>query len=232
MNPQNKQYYKSLIDPQTKQDVIIKYTKSSRLSGDARKSRWGSEVGMLNRFHLGINIIDWKKVKYWLDIGCGTGLFFSVAEKKGFNFNHLTGIDITSEIINQARQRPLSSSTRYEVCDLETMPKDIKDMDLVTMIGVLQLCGCPLITAITAGVERLKKGGQIFITTKNLNWKEFSKKNIIPEAGHSWFLFRDIREAVEKNSIKISEYGGFLPREGKKVPLTDSHTLFVLGTKN
>ena len=86
MNPQNKQYYKSLIDPQTKQDVIIKYTKSSRLSGDARKSRWGSEVGMLNRFHLGINIIDWKKVKYWLDIGCGTGLFFSVAEKKRFQF--------------------------------------------------------------------------------------------------------------------------------------------------
>lgn len=186
---------------------------------------------MLNRFRLGLKLVDWPPVRHWLDVGCGTGRFFALAGEQGHRFDQITGVDITDALVRQARERQFQSPTRFEACDLESMPEDIDRVDLVTLVGVLQLCGCSLKDALGACLNRLNPQGQIFLTTKHLGWSVFEKDNLDPEPGHSWFLFDDVRRAVETAGVEIRKFGGFLPRNGKIVSLEKSHTLFLWGRK-
>lgn len=192
---------------------------------------WGSEQSMLNRFNLGLDLIDWSVVGKWLDLGCGAGRFFQVAEQTGHCFDMLTGVDITQSLITQAQARHFNSPTRFQTSDLETLPDTPADIDLVTFVGVLQLCGCPLETAIKVGVSRLKPGGQVFLTTKHLGWKSFEDDGLIPDPEHSWFTYDDVRHAVEASGLDIIEARGFLPADNQIVNLEDSHTLYVYAKK-
>ena len=225
-------YQNSIIVAKQKEDVKQEYSKSSKLPTDAEKGMWGSEDSMLNRFRLGLEVIKWNRVGTWLDIGCGTGRFFEVAEKQKLEFQQLIGVDFTASLIEQARQRPLSSPARFDISDLAAMQADIQNIDLVTLVGVLQLCGCPLVEAVDRCAERLAPGGQIFLTTKHLGWSAFDKKTFNPGPNHSWFLMDDVRRAVEGSGIDILKEGGFIPREGEVAPLKDAHTLFIHGRKS
>lgn len=224
-------YARSLIRSRQKDAVIQEYTKSSALPLDSQKAKWGSEESMLNRFRLGLDLIDWAPANHWLDIGCGTGRFFTMAEEQGYRFDQLTGVDITDAMIAQAGEKSFQSPARFQTCDLEAMPEDIEQVDLLTLVGVLQLCGCSLDGALAACLDRLKSGGQIFLTTKHLGWKAFGEPSFVPNKDHSWFLFDDIRRAVENGGIEILQSGGFLPREAEIVALEESHTLFIHGRK-
>lgn len=186
---------------------------------------------MLNRFRLGLRLIDWTAVRKWLDIGCGAGRFFQVAEEAGHRFDLLEGVDITETLITQARSRQFNGPARFETSDLETLADAPAGIDLVTLIGVLQLCGCPLEAAMRAGTRRLRPGGQVFLTTKHLGWKAFDKEGFSPDPGHSWFTFDDVRHAVEVGGLEIIEAKGFLPAENQIVDLEDSHTLYVHARK-
>ncbi len=222
----------SLIRTQQKDAVIQEYTQSSALPLDSQKAKWSGEESMLNRFRLGLKLIDWPSVHHWLDVGCGTGRFFTLGEEQGRRFDQLTGIDITDAMIRQAGEKSFQSPVRFETCDLESMPNNIDQVDLVTLVGVLQLCGCALEDALGACLGKLKPEGQVFLTTKHLGWSAFDKDGFDPEPGHSWFLYEDVATAVEAQGVKILKSGGFLPRDGKIVALEESHTLFILGRKS
>lgn len=224
-------FTESLILPQQKEAVIQAYTESSKLPADSEKTKWGSEESMLNRFRLALDLVEWTPVLRWLDIGCGPGRFFALAEDEGHRFDELIGIDITETLIDLARQRTYASPARFVAGDLEAMPDDVADVDLVTLIGVLQLCGCPLETAVVTSIRRLRPGGQIFLTTKHLGWSAFDKQGFDPDPGHSWFLFDDVRRAVENAGAEVLDAGGFIPREGRSVALKDAHTLFIRGRR-
>ena len=220
-----------MIVSKEKKEIKRKYTESGQLFSDSQKSMWGSEESMLNRFRLALDQINWDGIETWLDIGCGTGRFFEYAENQGKRAANIIGIDLTSSMIDQARHRKLDSPTRFEVADLESMPNDICDVSLITMIGVLQLCGCPLQTALNRSLSKLTPGGQIFLTTKHLGWLEFKREGVNPDPGHSWFLIEEVRQAVLNCGVEINNDGGFMPREGKIVSPEEAHTLFVYGKK-
>jgi len=213
----------------TKQDIIEEYDQSASCAEEYKKAKWGSRDSMENRFRLAASLIDFDSIKNWLDIGCSTGVFLGLVEinyQPGF----YTGIDISKNAINQASRKNFKTKHTFLECDLEKMPFNEGSFDLVTLIGVLQKCGCTPETAIECAAKPLKVGGRIFITTKNLGWVEF-KRGVVPEEGHNWFYYDDIAKILQQNSIIIIKSGGFLTRENKIVAMNDSHTFFILGEK-
>jgi 2-polyprenyl-3-methyl-5-hydroxy-6-metoxy-1,4-benzoquinol methylase len=215
----------------SKKQVIEEYKEASRNSLEHEKSKWGSRSSMINRFHLGLQIINWDKVTTWLDVGCGSGLFFSTAEDHGQNFKNLVGIDITASILSYAQKRHYISPAKFIEADIEKVPKD-EFFDLVTTIGVLQKCGSMPEDFLTACVKMLKAGGQFFMTTKHIGWKEFSSGCLTPEHNHSWFNYKEIINILEKLNIEIIESNGFMPNEGRIMGLENAHTFYVLGIKS
>lgn len=68
-----------------------------------------------------------------LDVGCGPGdLFDSIPTGR----LDITGVDLSSEMIEQARQH--YPGNRYEVADIHSLPFPDDDMDIVTSLGVLE----------------------------------------------------------------------------------------------
>lgn len=223
--------HKSLYREVSKSDVIAEYAEASRRPADFEKAKWGSREGMLNRFRLGVSVVDWRSVRRWLDVGCGVGLFFALVEEAGHRFEEVVGVDITPEILDHARSRTYASPVRFFEADLEAMPDRVTTFDLITLIGVLQQCGAPPEKALAACVGRIRPGGQLFLTTKHLGWNAFTEGALTPEAGHSWFDYGELAEIVQGLGVEIVQAGGFLPREGRIVPLECSHTLYLLGKK-
>lgn len=222
---------KSLYVSVTKKQVIDEYKEASRNPLAHGKSKWGSRFSMLNRFHLGLKIVDWNKVATWLDVGCGTGTFFSVVENSGILFNHLVGIDITPQIIRHARRHQYNSPIEFVESDLEEMHRE-ELFDLVSSIGVLQKCGSLPEDFLTACVKMLKPGGQFFMTTKHIGWKEFCNGRLTPERNHSWFDYSEIKNILHNLKVDIIQSNGFMPREGKIVSFENAHTFYVLGIKS
>lgn len=223
------EYDRSIYIPKSKADIVAEYSNVAHESEDYQKAKWGSHDSMYNRFLLGLEVIDWRSVQRWRDVGCGSGLFFSVVEEAGHSFEELSGIDITPELVQQADSRTLQSPARFECQDFETLGQD--EYDLITMLGVLQQCGVSPQEAVKALSEQLASGGFLFLTTKHLGWEEFTSGRLTPEAGHSWFLHEDIVQAFEGAGIEVVLTGGFLPRENRRVTLEESHTMYFLGRK-
>ncbi len=222
---------RSLYVPKFKNEVVAEYAEASRKATDFEKAKWDSQESMANRFRLGLSVIEWRSVRRWLDVGCGTGMFFTFAEDAGHCCEAMVGVDITPEILIHSRNRTYASPANFFEADLEAMPGHLVDFDLVTIVGVLQQCGAPLERALAACIERLRHGGQFFLTTKHLGWKAFTDGSLSPEPSHSWFDYGELAGIIQNLGIEIVRPGGFLPREGKMVLLEQSHTLYILGKK-
>lgn len=222
----------SVYRQKSKDSVREEYAAASELTEEHEKAKWGSRESMENRFRLGLSLVQWSKIKRWLDLGCGTGMFFSMAEEDGHRLENLLGIDITPEMLAFARKRTYQSPVDFVESCIEDMPEALGSFDLVTLVGVLQQCGVEPGKALGACVKRLRKGGQIFITTKHIGWRKFSEGSLTPEPEHSWFSHDEIAKILKNLGIRIVESGGFLPREGIKVPVVESHTMYFLGVKS
>ncbi len=223
---------RSLYRPVSKDAVLAEYTEASRAAQDYARAKWGSAEGMRHRFELGLSTIRWNTVRRWLDIGCGTGAWFALAESRGRRFDELIGVDLALALLEHAARRPLQSPVRWIPADLEAMPSSCRGVDLVTLLGVLQQCGTPPRAALAAATDCLRPGGQLFFTTKHLGWIEFTGGRLTPDPGHSWFDAEELLEIVRSLDLAIIETNGFLPREARIVPREQSHTIYVLAVKN
>jgi 2-polyprenyl-3-methyl-5-hydroxy-6-metoxy-1,4-benzoquinol methylase len=216
----------------TKDQIIAEYAQSSAATTEHQRAKWGSPEGMINRFRLGLALIDWSTVNRWLDIGCGGGAFFAEAESAGHRFTEIVGLDMTAPMIERARQQSWVNPARFILADFEDHPPAEPGLDLVTLVGVLQQCGSPPDQALPACVAHLRPGGQLFLTTKNLAWDAFTQMGWTPEPSHSWFIYDELAEILTGCGIEITRHGGFLPRQARIVPLAQSHTMFILGRKS
>jgi 2-polyprenyl-3-methyl-5-hydroxy-6-metoxy-1,4-benzoquinol methylase len=223
---------KSLIHGAGLDDVRREYETSSIEASDFEKMKWGSHESMVNRFDLARRIVDWPRVARWLDIGCGTGLFFEFMESNGQTFDELVGIDVAPSMIAQANARKLRSPANFAVSQAGTPDPAFRGrFQLVTLIGVLQKCGSEPEAFLTQALDCLTDDGQLFLTTKHLGWRAFERDGLTPEPNHSWFDADDLADAVRHAGGAIVTHGGFLPHENQQVPLADSHTQFILATR-
>ncbi|MBT3981955.1 MAG: class I SAM-dependent methyltransferase [Bacteriovoracaceae bacterium] len=209
-------------------DVGLDYQESFSEKDEHKKVKWGSREGMLNRFKLGIEKVNWSDTNSWVDVGCGTGSFIDLV----LNASHcqnIVGIDVCVDLAEFCREKFLDDK-RVEILtgNFETDLIDQK-FDLVTSIGVLQNCGLNIDTALTGLVSLLGQGGTIFFTTKNQNWNKFTSGELTPEDAHLWFDPNIILEKLRNCGVEVEEIGGFLPRENRVVEINDSHTFYILG---
>lgn len=224
-------FYKSLDRIVSKDVVIDEYTRVSQSPKEFQKAKWSSEASMLNRFRLGLDQLQWDQAQRWLDVGCGTGKFFSVVEDSGYCFELLMGVDIVPELVHQAERRCLNSVAEFKSTDMDDLPMEFQNFDVVSLVGVLQRCGLSPQRMLRLCTERLKSNGQLFLTTKHIGWRAFTEEGKSPEPSHSWFDYAELEEIILELGVRIVSAGGFLPRQNLVVPLQDSHTMFIVGRK-
>lgn len=209
--------------------VRREYDSSSRARHDFQKAKWGSEEGMVNRFRLAVRAIRWNGARAWLDVGCGTGgLLDEVARTR--RPPTFTGTDLSPAVIRQARARTRPVPGRFLVAGLGD-PVPGAPFDLITSLGVLQKCGIPLRKAAALLADQLAPGGQLFVTTKNRDWRRFDEPGFRPEAGHHWHGLAELRRAFDLAGLKIGRIGGFDPRSGRVVAPRASHDVFIHAKK-
>jgi ubiquinone/menaquinone biosynthesis C-methylase UbiE len=98
-----------------------------------------------------------------LDIGCGAGDFILEFAKRGAN---VTGIDISSEVINKARIRFANYSKVFlQVMKVEEMNFPSESFDLVISVTVLQhITDAKVFTKAVNNIQRVtKRGGHILL---------------------------------------------------------------------
>lgn len=142
----------------------------SKRKKDFEKQWWASESEMLGRFVFAKNVIDWSRVAYWLDLGCGAGDFFRlVLENKGQQVQEIVGVDMTNSLLG-------ISSAKLEKFNLkkEFINKNItginfnRKFDLITLSGVLQTLDIEQIPVLMDKISScLKPGGQLWFDTLN-----------------------------------------------------------------
>jgi len=221
---------KSMLVNKNTKAVNREYLNSSKFVAEFKKVKWGSRASMINRFKLAIKILKNHSIDKWLDVGSGTGLFFVISDKFGFNTKDRCGVEINKNLYNFSKKKTYKINTKFINKDIIRI-NDNSKYDLITLIGVLQNCGHDPFFFLKKIITKIKKNGLIFLTSKNLNWYKFKTKKLLPEKSHSWFNTQDIALFLKKNGIKILKKKGFVPKDGRIVKEELSHTFFILGKK-
>jgi 2-polyprenyl-3-methyl-5-hydroxy-6-metoxy-1,4-benzoquinol methylase len=216
--------------PRTREDIVAEYTAADEAPTPHQRAKWGSATGMYNRFRLALELIDWRSVRRWCDVGCGEGAFFAMAAGRGLRFDALVGVDVTAVALQRARARSYGSPARFDLAAIEHWHTDVL-FDALTLVGVLQQSSAQPAVILTAAALCLRPGGQLFLTTKNLGWAAFANGTLEPDPSHSWFNAEDIVQAASASGVDVEGCGGYLPRTGQRVAVHESHTLFLHGVR-
>ncbi|MBC8555277.1 MAG: class I SAM-dependent methyltransferase, partial [Candidatus Brocadiales bacterium] len=197
---------KQYIFPATKQDVIKEYSESSHCTSSYQRAKWGSEEKMLFRFKLLEKKVDWSLVAKWLDVGCGDCSLFETVKRRNVE---TYGLDMVPKALSHAKL----GKKRLLCSDAEYLAIRDESLDLVSMIGVLQKCGGSPRSIFLEIFRILGDKGQIFFTTKNITWEEFSKPDVKPYKGHSWYNPADLLNQLSDIGFDIKNAEGFIPGE-------------------
>jgi SAM-dependent methyltransferase len=214
--------------------VTEEYESASTDPEEFRKLKWGSPEGMVNAFSLARTTVRWKTVRSWLDIGSGTGAFLREVEKDRI-VERFLGLDLSPSLVRFARESGHKSPhAEFALGDfLEPSAGGTEEQfDLVTLIGVLQKCGASLRKGIGRAAERVRPGGQLFLTTKNLDWDRFRDPGFRPEADHHWFRVSEVESALKLAGMALLCLKAFEPRSGQAFAEPGaSHSLFAWAEK-
>jgi len=94
-----------------------------------------------------------------LDVGCGSGMFCSLALERGAE---VRGLDATEPLLAIARTRAARADLR--VGDLETLPYEAKSFDVVTGLNSFQYAADP-VKALAEARRVTRSGGQVVVAT-------------------------------------------------------------------
>lgn len=114
------------------------------------------------------------KVKSILDVGCGDGnaaRFF----RKYFPDAHITGIDITEQIVDDARARQIPNA-EFLVYDGANMPFPSDHFDLVYMVGTLHHVNFDLHHGLLIETGRVLKPGGVFYNFEHNPYNPITQK--------------------------------------------------------
>ena len=206
--------------------------KFSQLAND-----WWNPQGELRTLHainpLRLNYINEKAAlngKEVLDIGCGGGLLTEGMDKIGAK---VTGIDMSEELLNIAKQHQTSSGTHVEYI-LSTAEAFAlhhpKQFDVVTCLEMLEHVPDP-ISIIHAAAQLVKPNGHVFFSTINRNMKSYLFAiigaeyllKILPRHTHDFAKFirpSELAEWARKEQLTMKDFTGISYQ-----PLTKAYKL-------
>lgn len=165
------QRYKKYGDTGYADRIIYKYDQPLRLKIIKK---------LINKIHGSI------KNKKLLDVGCGVGDFSIMFTKMGAD---VTGIDITKEVIEKAKNRAKQLSCKFLVTSIKDMDFPPQSFDIITSITLLQhIPDDALSSSVQKIADSLKTGGYIYIleTVPPLTMQEWIR--IFENAGVKLYL--------------------------------------------
>ncbi len=154
-----------------------------------------------------------------LDIACGGGFHANSLAKKGYQ---VTGLDISKESLNIAKQYDETKTVDYIVGDACSLPFEAESFDVVSAMDFLEHTEQQEEVVKEAG-RVLKKGGIFLFHTFNRNLLsylfvikgvEWSIKNAPPNL-HTFDLFikpQEVKKLCEKAGLTIESFLGMAPK--------------------
>ena len=163
-------------------------------------------------------ILESSKLKV-LDVGCGGGILSESMARSPF-VSSVKGIDLSTDVleaakIHKAKDPMLENKLLYSLSAIEELPND-EIYDIVTMLEVLEHVDYPS-RVLHEGLERLKVGGWLFLSTINrdpVSWFTtiFMGEHIlkiVPVGTHTLEKYinqHEIKDWVEEDSERREKY--------------------------
>ena len=143
-------------------------------------------------FSKSIKIIDLNQAGKLLDVGCGTGIFLEILEKK-YPSSQLYGIDPNQAMLEKASEK-VSSKVTLEAGSAESLPYDSQSFDWVVLSNCLGHIKHQE-AALNEARRVLKNTGKVIIT----DWtKDFLAMRLVN-------LYAQVFDYAEYNSLRSSE---------------------------
>ena len=157
-----------------------------------------------------------------IDVGCGGGFLSNALAQHG---HQVTGIDLSEESLEVARQRDVTNSVFYCPGDGYALPFAKEQFDVVCAMDFLEHIEDPL-KAIEQAAHVLKPGGLFFFHTFNRNLLSY----LIAIKGVEWFvpntpknmhlykLFikpQELNSYLQQHRFEVSEICGLMPELNK-----------------
>ena len=153
----------------------------------------------LPSFSKPLQILDLSEDSNLLDVGCGTGIFLEILEKK-YPYTKFSGLDPNQAMLAKASEK-LSSKVHLKIGNADSIPYDSQSFDWV----VLSNCFGHINDQETALFEAhrvLRKRGKIIIT----DWaRDFLAMQIVN-------LYTQLFDDVDYKSLKSSETTAMLDK--------------------
>ena len=150
---------------------------------------------------MALAVIDELKLKNAkiIDFGCGTGLSSVEFFEKGYE---VTGIDITPEMIEEAKKRPF----KRLICQNLDTPLKVEDniFDAAVLTGVMEFIQDPL--ALFKEVNRVLKADGVFAITIP---KKFPEESKIPFNSYSKKEIEPVFKKAGFQIIRCDEFFGY-----------------------
>ncbi|WP_420349345.1 class I SAM-dependent methyltransferase [Pelagibius sp.] len=117
--------------------TVAVFSDSLRQHGrDFRALNWGSKAGQENRFRV-LSEIGLSAGDSILDVGCGLGDLYDYLKRRGIAVSY-TGLDITPDMVAEARQRFPAAEFRQGSL-LGTLDPPLQRVDYVVASGIFYL---------------------------------------------------------------------------------------------
>ena len=146
----------------------------------------------LPSFSKSLQILDLNQDSRLLDVGCGTGIFLEILEKK-FPATEFNGIDPNQAMLAKASEK-LSSKVHLEIGNAESLPYNSQSFDWVVLSNCLGHINNQE-AALSEACRVLADDGKIIIT----DWtRDFLTMRMLN-------LYTQLFDYAEYNSLKSSE---------------------------
>ena len=209
--------------------VISLYNQNFYHKDEFKKVIWSSEKSMRNRYKLFFKLLKKKNYDRWLDIGSGTGKIFQSNELNKIKIKNIHALEVNKNLCKLIKVKKIQANLKIIDNDIMKYKTNLR-FNLISAIGVLQNSGYFYDTIIKKLITLMHSNCEIFITSKNILWKNFNKKLKI-KSNHEWIDPFDIIKILKKNKIIIKEFGGFRPEINKCVKIHNSSNFFIHAKK-
>ncbi len=143
----------------------------------------------------------------FLDAGCGTGLFSTVAAQRGAR---VTSLDVGERLLTRVAQK---CESRRVVGDVQQLPFPDQSFDVVLSTEVIEHVQVPARAVHELG-RVLRPDGTLVLTTPNRAWhwlvQAANRLGLRPYEGlENWVRWDELRLWVQRAGISIQEAAGF-----------------------
>lgn len=206
---------------------------SSERKENFKKTRWGTKNTMLCGFKMAEKVIDFSKVKTWIDIGCGTGDFFDYILPK-YKIEYCVGTDVVKKFtrITANKLHQLVPDISYCIYTKNLYELDVEEIgkfDLVTLSGVLQILDLNKIYQSFNILDSfVNHGGILWINTTNYDYKSVNQRR---KQGLWHYKQEELQEIYKKYNYKNIDVDIFNIK-ADVVCKEDGRFIYSYGVKN